>query len=349
MMRVMELSATHRDSDHNSNGNTFTIDKEDRKHEKIKKRYRAKKSLRLHEMEKAGKEINDEMARIALQYEEGKTPERVVVFVRSPDAATKIAAAIEKGLAENKSGRVSILTGEIRGYERDLLLDRPGMKPFVNGGEKKHDETVYLVATSAGEVGMDLHADHMVSDLTTLDSMIQRLGRVNRFGQTKANIDLVHEQSPKEENRAKTLEIILNNRSQNDSVDVSPAALERWLKDESTVEAFSTLPETVELTDILTDLWSQTSLNDIPARPEVAPWLHGIQDNLPETWIAWRKEVELFGNSKTIDDKDLSRWFSAFTGRFKEKLRMPTHRFREYLSKKREPTQWVKDHAIGLW
>ena len=38
------------------------------------------------------------------------------------------------------------------------------------------DTTHYLVATSAGEVGVDLDADHLVCDLSTLDSMIQRLG-----------------------------------------------------------------------------------------------------------------------------------------------------------------------------
>ena len=36
---------------------------------------------------------------------------------------------------------------------------------------------VYLVTTAAGEVGVDLDADHAVMDLATLDSMIQRIGR----------------------------------------------------------------------------------------------------------------------------------------------------------------------------
>src|SRR5262249_10912349 len=44
------------------------------------------------------------------------------------------------------------------------------------------DTSVFLVSTSAGEVGVNLDADHLVCDLSTLDSMIQRFGRVNRLG-----------------------------------------------------------------------------------------------------------------------------------------------------------------------
>jgi CRISPR-associated helicase Cas3 len=52
--------------------------------------------------------------------------------------------------------------------------------------------TVYLICTSAGEVGIDMSADHLVCDLTPFDSMAQRFGRVNRFGTGDARIDLVH-------------------------------------------------------------------------------------------------------------------------------------------------------------
>ena len=40
----------------------------------------------------------------------------------------------------------------------------------------------FLIATSAGEVGVDLNADHMACDLVEWERMVQRLGRVNRRG-----------------------------------------------------------------------------------------------------------------------------------------------------------------------
>ena len=47
--------------------------------------------------------------------------------------------------------------------------------------------------TSAGEVGVDLDADHAVTDLAPLGSMVQRLGRVNRAGLGQATVTVVHE------------------------------------------------------------------------------------------------------------------------------------------------------------
>ena len=44
----------------------------------------------------------------------------------------------------------------------------------------------------AGEVGVNISADHLVCDLTPFDSMAQRFGRVNRFGDGDAQIDVVY-------------------------------------------------------------------------------------------------------------------------------------------------------------
>ena len=55
----------------------------------------------------------------------------------------------------------------------------------------------FLIATSAGEVGVDLDADHMVCDLVAWERMVQRLGRVNRRGDGDANVVLVVERDPK--------------------------------------------------------------------------------------------------------------------------------------------------------
>ena len=47
------------------------------------------------------------------------------------------------------------------------------------------------MATSAGEVGVDLDADHMVCDLVPWERMVQRLGRVNRRGGEGRNAQVV--------------------------------------------------------------------------------------------------------------------------------------------------------------
>jgi CRISPR-associated endonuclease/helicase Cas3 len=64
------------------------------------------------------------------------------------------------------------------------------------------------------------------------------------------------------------------------------------LTQEQVEAASSPKPATVELTDILLDAWSMTSITEpMPGRPEVGPWLRGIDDELPQTTIAWRAEL----------------------------------------------------------
>ena len=59
-------------------------------------------------------------------------------------------------------------------------------------------QPVFLISTSAGEVGFNLNANHMVCDVAPLDSMIQHLGRVNRRGRGEAIVRLIieHQENP---------------------------------------------------------------------------------------------------------------------------------------------------------
>src|SRR5207248_7927828 len=82
--------------------------------------------------------------------------------------------------------------------ERDALVRKPVFQRFLSKSDRSDHVTpapgtVYLVCTSAGEVGVNISADHMVCDLSTFESMTQRLGRVNRFGdRDDTRIDIVH-------------------------------------------------------------------------------------------------------------------------------------------------------------
>ena len=96
-------------------------------------------------------------------------------------------------LTDKKKGgvagdQVRLLTGTMRGKERDdLATTDPVFARFCPAPKVAgKDGTVYLICTSAGEVGVDISADHMVCDLSTLDSMAQRFGRVNRRGEGAA-------------------------------------------------------------------------------------------------------------------------------------------------------------------
>src|SRR5581483_9466220 len=188
----------------------------------------------------------------------------------------------------------------VRGHERDVLAETALFKGFRSDPERQPPEaTEYLVATSAGEVGVDLDADHMVCDLSTLDSMIQRLGRVNRLGgkDRQANVHVVEwpKTERKGEGDGKLGEAIAATKAAlaalpltDGAHDASPESL-RALADRT--EAFAPTPRTVPLTDILLDSWALTRGKDLPGRPLPERWLHGIEAGEPDLSVAWREEV----------------------------------------------------------
>jgi CRISPR-associated endonuclease/helicase Cas3 len=140
---------------------------------------------------------------------------------------------------------------------------------------------------------VNISAEHLVCDLSTFDSMTQRLGRVNRFGLLDdTEVHIVHpgkfdDKDELEARLKKSLELLRELKG-----DASPKAISR-LKLEDRVAAFAPPPTVLPTSDILFDAWTMTSIRDeLPGRPKVEPYLHGINDpEPPQTYVAWREEV----------------------------------------------------------
>src|SRR5262249_24884957 len=151
-------------------------------------------------------------------------------------------------------GQVERLTGTLRGYERDrLATENPVFRRFrpvdEREGQQGDTDTVYLVCTSAGEGGMNISADHLVCDLTPFDSMAQRFGRVNRFGDGEARIDIVRpgtfvEVDEYDARRSRTLELLKRLNG-----DASPMALSGLPTDDRQA-AFTPTPIILPTSDI---------------------------------------------------------------------------------------------------
>src|SRR5262249_46654522 len=156
----MELTATSRGS-----GTVLTLSDKDRADAEVRKRIEAKKALRFHKSTDE-KKLAEEMAGLALEHEE--SGQAVLVFLRRVEDVEKLVKRLAKG-------RTQQLTGTLRGLERDQLVEDAIFRRFLPNAEPG-GETVYLVCTSAGEVGVNISADHLVCDLSTFDSMAQRFG-----------------------------------------------------------------------------------------------------------------------------------------------------------------------------
>jgi CRISPR-associated endonuclease/helicase Cas3 len=150
---------------------------------------------------------------------------------------------------------------------------------------------------------VDISADHMVCDLTTFESMAQRFGRVNRYGlRDDTRIDVVYpaefdEKHPLTSAWQATLSLLDRLRG-----DASPLSL-RSLDRAECEKAFAPAPDIPHATDILFDAWALTSIRgSMPGRPPVEPYLHGIAEWAPpETYVAWRKEVELITDDLLVE------------------------------------------------
>jgi len=345
-VKILELSATSRsESDF-----AFTLmANEEKEDPMVGERLCAMKLVHLHVLG-AGKtekyrdimrKVREKIVDISLDYRDGK--DKILIYVQSPEDALDIFNQLHKAVG---SERVELLTGTMRGYERDKLVQKPLFQKFLNSGSSV-EGTVYLVSTSAGEVGIDIDADHMVCDLTTLDSFIQRLGRVNRRGgmNKTAQIDVIAQSATSgpefrhseiREAMNATLRILKEWADRNSGeIYCSPLQLRELvgsLSQEQRESAFAPKAPAPELTDILLDSWSLTSVNtDLPGSPPIASYLHGTGNELPETYVVWRSEVKLLADAN-VDKAALDEWFEACPILAQEVLHDRTDRVKDKLN-----------------
>jgi len=318
-LRVMALSATARNE---SEETSFTLTEEERHPpadltalstepiHHVWRRLKATKALRLHSIEDEAKELTSTTTDLA--FEHSQSNDAILIFLRSVKMVEETATSLRKRLKQaGLAQHVATLTGTMRGLERDELVNDPVFIRFLPPSDRPDevtpaDGTAYLACTSAGEVGVNLSADHMVCDLTTFDSMAQRLGRVNRFGlRDDTRVDVVvnaklanagagANASPLEKAIGATYSIFRRwIRRSNGQANVSPLNICRSAAGQ--LRSFAPAPHILRSSDILFDAWALTSIRTtMPGRPPVAPYLHGVSEwEQPRTSVAWREEVEV--------------------------------------------------------
>lgn len=316
-LQVMCLSATQRSRrGQHTNGDTHALSDADKENPVVHRRLNAAKRLVLHTISEKGSETDliKDLTRQAVEL--AGADRAVLLFARQVKTVDAVAKAIQKALQASLgkpegADRLSLLIGPMRGHERERLASKdPVFARFVpqsdRGGIEPRTGPVFLICSAAGEVGVNLSADHLVCDLTPLDSMIQRFGRVNRFGDR--DDAEIHTFAPalnafgdKGLDRARGRTRVWLDRLAGDA---SPSSLEEATTTDPTAaqEAFTPPPTLLPCSPILFDAWAMTSLvpplaaSTLPGCPPVAPYLHGVAEwEPPQTKVAWRHEVECFG------------------------------------------------------
>lgn len=314
-LKVVALSATTRGAEENKGGEVqsepFILTPKDLSEPAVLKRFTARKWIAFHEVAKEI-EIADKLVDLASKHEDsGKA---ILVFVRKIADLKKVVQQLAKGRDKTLPANVTQLAGPMRGLERERLATKdPVFQRFLPKASRNNnvdviDGTVYLVSTSAGEVGVNMSADRLISDLTSFESFAQRLGRVNRFGEGDAEVELIAANSiiEKDDESLKPFELSMKRTwsvlkqlpvGDNGRMDGSSEALSE-LPTKLVAEAFSPPPKILPVDECLFDAWSLTTLSmpmikhEIPGRPAIEDWLHGVSENdPPQSQIAWRREV----------------------------------------------------------
>ncbi len=189
--RLLALSATGRTPGSNTHGLT----QQDFGHEILNRRLNAKKSLHFRHLDRDTR-LADALAKHAWALAgDGKQPVRVIVYSNCRDIAQKAQEAIKRLAKGDKKASIpaievhtELFVGSRRVFERDRAKQRLEELGFIAGSKRECTCPAFLFATSAGEVGVDLDADHMVCDLVEWERMVQRLGRVNRRGESESQV-----------------------------------------------------------------------------------------------------------------------------------------------------------------
>jgi CRISPR-associated endonuclease/helicase Cas3 len=309
-------------------GTSFGLQPADVDHPIVLRRLHAAKRLSIQPLEGGDALLAEALAnRVWSLTEEGKAPVRCIVFCDAREDAKSAMVALEK-LARNAKQAVDteLFVGARRVFEREDAATRLKELGFIASTSTVRGRPAFLFATSAGEVGVDLDADHMVSDLVSWERMVQRLGRVNRRGNGSASVVVFKLQPKRKSAVERALAKKPADRDERDvraitayeadverenawakpfdylpgvdgALDASPAAI-RELKQKSEGDpdlrkilagATTATPLRPALTRPLVDAWSMTSLEEHTGRPAIAPWLRGwLEDEPPQTTVLWR-------------------------------------------------------------
>lgn len=371
--KLISLSATGRAN----GGDSFGLHDEDLKHPVVRRRLDAPKRLTVLPPIDDGRKLEDALAEQAWKLtDSGKSALRIIVFCHKREVAEKAKTAVEKlAKGHKKQGAAEcpvdteLFVGGRRVFERELVAGWLEAQGFIAGKKVNRTQSAFVFATSAGEVGVNLDADHMVCDLVAWERMVQRLGRVNRRGDGAAQVIVIAEPLSKDAEKARSkapddmgpkdraavadaerkdavCELIRRLPQVERARDGSPGALREMklrAKEDPGLQALldvATTPAPLRpaLSRALLDAWSMTSLKEHTGRPEIGPWLRGWQDDPPQTAVVWRTYLPVRTSGGTATEREIEGFFEAAPPHISELLETETYRV----------VAWLVDRAKEL-
>ena len=294
---IVELSATP------GAPPAFSSDEEDQAHPVLGPRLRASKPSQLAESK--SEEFETDCAKQANKFlSEGFR--KIGIIVNRVNSAR----SIYEELSIEKFADTVLLTGRARPIDRDQLTEEI-LSRLKNSNVKDDDaKPLIVVATQCLEAGADISFDALITEAAPLDSLRQRFGRLNRYGETtsapavillrKQKEDPIYGEATKAtwdwlQGMAKPIpppavEKQAKGKKTTPAIDFGVNALEATLADESIEKLCAPKLQAPILLPAYLDHLCQTSPEPIP-EIDISLFLHGPQRGNPDVNLIWRSDL----------------------------------------------------------
>jgi len=289
-VQLVKMSAT------SAREGSFALEQDDYENETLAMRLNARKMSRLREVKDLEQEAEAEARQMA-----AKPGINIVGIVVNTVSAARTIFERLKGNPDTE--RAVLLTGRIRPYDRDELIER-FLGRMKAGRTRNEDTPLYVVATQTIEVGADLDFDALVSEAAPLDALRQRFGRLDRLGELQdSNGVILRRKLARDE----------TDRVYGDAVQKTWDWLDRQAEDADKAEGkvinFGACymqelydahgdPELNAKTDcapLLTPAYIETWIQTYPTPdpdPDLEPFLHGKNSSSADVNLVWRADLE---------------------------------------------------------
>lgn len=266
----------------------------------------------------------------------------ILVVCNTVDRARQVHATLTQAASRRQdplNAEVALLIGRSRPADRDLLVGRLKARFGVGRTRGSGATPVILVATQTVEVGANFDADGLVTESAPWDSLVQRLGRLNRLGECPGTARAVVVHDGVEDGpvygkaRDNTWNFLCSITDQTgDGLDVSPLACRDLV-----MRAPAGLSAARRIAPLLTiptlDGWARTGPVPVPDAP-VGPYLHGLGRDITTASIAWRDgllDPDPTGEDAERREDDVNADLSALPIRSEELVEVPLHAVRRWL------------------
>lgn len=256
------------------------------------------------------------LADVALDRSAEPGVDRVVVVCNTIRVARMVFDTIIREASQAVDG--ALMIGRCRELERGQIQAR--FDPELRASalpRPARDRPLVVVATQTVEVGADFDFDAVVSEAAPVDALLQRIGRLDRFGHrgtTRATVIYAparHDDDPvygeatrltwewlvaaagaPEPTRAKDVAAAAQ---LGPAVDLGSMAVRRILGADERTRLAARTPSAPELIGPMLSSWARTEPAPSPDQP-VAPFLHGMKRGVPEVLVCWRAGLPILSD-----------------------------------------------------